>query len=119
MGGTREVIVLEHFEVNLSRFCTWILRGTSSLGVEGSYVLKSSKQGNCKQKKKESPYLYPVYLILDHPIDSTDNSCLLILLMNQVKTSSDIYITCVSLCTMLRQKYIVLASTMELADPKK
>jgi len=62
--------------------------------------------------------------ILDHPIASTDNSesCQLILPMNQVKRSSDIYITCVSFAHNVapKGKYIVLvASVMETDDPKK
>jgi len=62
--------------------------------------------------------------ILDHPIPSTNDSesCQLILPMNQVKRSSDIYISCVSYAHNVapKGKYICLvASTMETDDPKK
>jgi len=62
--------------------------------------------------------------ILDHPIDSTDNSesCQIILPMNQVKRKSDLYISCVSFAHNVapKGKYIALvAGQMETDDPKK
>jgi len=62
--------------------------------------------------------------ILDHPIESTNNSesCQIILPLNQIKRQSDIYISCVSFAHNVapKGKYIVIVSSiMETGDPKK
>jgi len=62
--------------------------------------------------------------ILDHPLESTNNSesCQIILPLNQIKRASDIYISCVSFAHNVapKGKYICLiSSVMETEDPKK
>jgi len=62
--------------------------------------------------------------ILDHPIDSTNNSesCQVILPLNQIKRNSDIYISCVSFAHNVapKGKYIcIISAVMETDDPKK